>query len=519
MKGAIAAGHPLTAEAGARILAEGGNAVDACVAAAFASWVAESPLTGPGAGGFLLVHRALDRTDRVFDFFVAVPGLGARSRRRSRMESIDIDFDGDTTQIFRIGAASCAVPGAAAGLEAAHRAHGSLPWPRLFEPALELARSGVELTRPQAYLHAILDLILRHTPEGRRIYGRRARLAAGDRLVLDDLGGTLEELAARGSRAIYGGSIGRKIVRHLGETGGAVTASDLAAYRVIRRRPVRVRYRTHEFVSNPPPSSGGVLIGYGLRLLDALGPLGAAGTADAIAALAEVMREQGRARANGFARDLYRGGLTGRLYATASIRAALKRIRDGGDAVRESADRGTTHISVVDTHGNAASMTASTGSGSGVIVPGTGIHMNNMLGEYDLNPAGGAARPGTRLTSMMAPSIVLRRGRPRLVVGSAGSVRLRGAILQAVVNVVDHGLGVEAAIDAARVHLEEAHLHCEGGADAAELDALEARGYDVVRWRRRNLYFGGVAGVEVEAGGALAAAGDPRRGGHGIVVE
>jgi gamma-glutamyltranspeptidase/glutathione hydrolase len=144
--------------------------------------------------------------------------------------------------------------------------------------------------------------------------------------------------------------------------------------------------------------------------------------------------------------------------------------------------------------------------------------MNNMLGEYDLNPAGGAARPGTRLTSMMAPSIVLRRGRPRLVVGSAGSVRLRGAIMQAVVNVVEHGLGVEEAIDAPRAHWEEPHLHCEGGADAGEIDRLEARGYDVVRWRRRNLYFGGAAGVEVGAGGTLAAAGDPRRGGHGIVV-
>jgi len=194
-------------------------------------------------------------------------------------------------------------------------------------------------------------------------------------------------------------------------------------------------------------------------------------------------------------------------------------MRAGLEGLPESAERGTTHISVVDARGNAASMTASTGSGSGVIVPGTGIQMNNMLGEYDLNPAGAAARPGTRLTSMMAPSIVLRRGRPHLVVGSAGSVRLRGAILQAVVNVVDHGLGVEAAIDAPRVHVEEPHLHCEGGVDPAELDRLEARGYDVVRWRRRNLYFGGVAAVEVGARGSLAAAGDPRRGGHGMVVE
>src|SRR4051795_2967332 len=167
MNGAIAAGHPLTAAAGARVLEEGGNAVDACVAAAFASWVAESPLTGPGAGGFMLVHRARDHSDRLLDFFVTVPGLGSRPPRASDMERIDIDFDGDSSQVFRIGAGSCAVPGAAAGLEAAHRSFGSFPWPRFFEPALALARDGVELTRAQAYLHAILDLILRHTDEGR----------------------------------------------------------------------------------------------------------------------------------------------------------------------------------------------------------------------------------------------------------------------------------------------------------------------------------------------------------------
>jgi gamma-glutamyltranspeptidase/glutathione hydrolase len=153
-----------------------------------------------------------------------------------------------------------------------------------------------------------------------------------------------------------------------------------------------------------------------------------------------------------------------------------------------------------------------------VIVPGTGVHLNNMLGEPDLNPGAKPARPGVRLTSMMAPSIVLRDGRPRLVVGSAGSVRLRGAIMQIIVDVVGHGLPVAEAIGLPRVHLEEPNLHCEGGADAAELDRLESWGYDVVRWRRRNLFFGGAAGVEVRADGSLDAAGDPRRGGHGVVV-
>ena len=154
-----------------------------------------------------------------------------------------------------------------------------------------------------------------------------------------------------------------------------------------------------------------------------------------------------------------------------------------------------------------------------MIVPGTGIYLNNMLGEPDL--VGGAApRPGRRMTSMMAPTMALARdGRPRLVVGSAGSVRLRGAIMQIVVNVLDHDLGVAEAIDAPRLHVDEPHVHCEGGHDAAEVDRLAALGYDVVRWRRRNLFFGGAAAVEMLGDGSVAAAGDPRRGGAGVVVE
>jgi len=522
MKGAVAAGHPLTAEAGARILSEGGNAVDACIAAAFTSWVVESPLTGPGAGGFMLVHRARDSSTRLLDFFVATPGLGrTASGRTAEMESVDIDFEGgESSQVFRIGSASCAVPGAAAGLAEAHRAYATLPWRTLLEPAIELARGGFELTRPQAYLHAILDVILRHTDEGRRVYGKGgARLAAGDRVVLPDLAGSLELLADHGPGVLYGGELGRAILGHLAETGGAITADDLASYRVVRRRPVRAALRGHEFVSNPPPSSGGVLIGYGLRLLDRTGSTAEAGSAEAIALLVEVMREQGRAREGSFTGELYRGGLARRLLSEANLRAALARMRAGPAAPVELAGvGGTTHISAVDGAGNAASLSSSTGSGSGVIVPGTGIHLNNMLGEYDLLPRAQRVRHGLRLTSMMAPSIVLGPAGPRLVVGSAGSVRLRGAILQIVVNVVEHGLPVEEAISRPRVHLDEPHVHCEGGHEPQELDRLEQLGYDVIRWRRRNLFFGGAAGVERRADGTLAAAGDPRRGGHGVVV-
>jgi gamma-glutamyltranspeptidase/glutathione hydrolase len=468
----------------------------------------------------MLVHRARDRSTRLLDFFVAVPGLEAGRRRVAPMETIDIDFGGESSQVFFIGASSCAVPGSVAGLEAAHRAYGALPWERLVRPAAELARRGFELTDAQGYMHGLLDLILRHTDEGRSMYGRDGSgLVPGDRVVYADLAGTLEALAEDGAAGFYRGTLGRTIVSYLREGGGRVTRQDLARYRVIWRRPVRAAYAGHEFVSNPPPSSGGVLIGYGLRLLGAVRSDVSAGSAAAIARLVEVMREQGRVREGSFVRDLHRGGLARRLYAEESVRAAAARIRRREPGRPELAGvSGTTHISVVDGSGNAASLTASCGSGSGAIVPGTGIHLNNMLGENDLNPPGRDPRPGTRLTSMMAPSLVLRDGRPRLVVGSAGSVRLRGAILQIVVNVVEHGLTVAEAIDHPRVHLEEPLVHCEGGVEPEELDRLEGWGYDVVRWRRRNLYFGGAAGVAVLEGGGLAAAGDPRRGGHGVVV-
>jgi gamma-glutamyltranspeptidase/glutathione hydrolase len=522
MNGAVAAGHPLTARAGARILEEGGNAVDACIASVFAGAVCESFLTSPAAGGFMLVHRARDRSARLADFFVAAPGLGLARRRGGEMTAIDVGFGAgtQTTQPFLIGPATVAVPGVVAGMEAVHDAYGRLPWRELVSPAIELARGGIELTRPQAHMHAILDPIIRHSSEARRIYSSSsgARLVAGDTLRLPDLADTFEAIGRRGAGALYRGERARAMVATVREGGGELTLADLAAYRVVWRRPVSVRYRRHVVLSNPPPSSGGVLIAYGLALLERL-PEGPAGSAEAVAALAEVMREQGRARRDGFSRDLHRGGLARRLLAPGSLRAAGDRIEAHLAGVAEpGAPGGTTHVSAVDADGNAAAVSTSTGSGSGVIVPGTGIYLNNMLGEYDL-VGGRPPRAGLRLTSMMAPTIAARRdGSARLVVGSAGSARLRGAIMQIVVNVLGHGLGVEEAIGAPRIHVDEPHVHCEGGHDQAELDRLAGLGYDVVRWRRRNLFFGGAAAVEVLGDGSRAAAGDSRRGGAGVLV-
>jgi gamma-glutamyltranspeptidase / glutathione hydrolase len=520
MKGAVAAGHPLTAEAGARVLAGGGNAVDACVAAAFVSWVTESCLTGPGAGGFMLVYRARDRSVRVLDFFVAVPGRGAPGSP-APMDAVDVAFEPRNLQRFLVGGSSCAVPGTPAGLAEAHRLYGRRPWRDLVAPAAELARAGVELTPAQAQLHAILEPILRRTAEGQQIYGPPGRTPrAGDRIVMRDLAGTLDAIGEDGAAVLYRGELARKLAGAVRVAGGRVTEEDLASYRVIRRAPVRTAIRGHEFVSNPPPSSGGLLIAFALGLLERQPSLHEQGSAAAYALLAEVMRQAALARDGRFASDLYRGGLARRLLDRSVVETAAARVANGDASVpREPvALPSTTHISVVDAKGNVASLSSSTGAGSGVVVPGTGIHVNNMFGEEEIAARGFPKRAGERLTSMMAPSLVLRDGRPALVLGSAGSGRLRAAILQIVANSVHRGLGVAEAIAAPRIHLDGARLHLEGGIPDSVARELRARGYDTVRWRSLNPFFGGASAVSLGPRGELEAAGDPRRGGAGIVI-
>jgi gamma-glutamyltranspeptidase / glutathione hydrolase len=476
MRGAIAAGHPVTAQVGADVLRGGGNAVDAAVAACFASWIAESPLTGPGGGGFMLVHRARDRSTRLLDFFVAVPGGGADP---AAMESLDIDFSSGAVVPYFIGAASAAVPGVPLGLETAWRQFGSRPWAELVEPSIALARDGVELIPAQATLHTLLDPILRFRPEGRAIYS----IGADDRVRIPQLADTLRHIADHGASSLYTG----ELAALLADAATSISHADLAGYRVIRRRPVSGTIRGYEFQSNPPPSSGGVLIAYGLRLVDAWGRYDARAIVDAL-------RHQADARGRSFLSELYRGGLARKLMAAVDAPSM------------------TTHISVVDERRNAVSVSCSTGSGSGVFVPGTGIHLNNMLGEIDL---AGRQKPGQRLTSMMAPSICFERGEPRLVIGSAGSARLRGAIFQIVINVLANGMDVREAVEAPRVHWESGDdiVHAEGGFDTSELDDV----FEITRWTRRDLYFGGANAVEARDG-ELAAHGDPRRGGAAVVV-
>jgi gamma-glutamyltranspeptidase/glutathione hydrolase len=455
MRGAIAAGSRQAAEAGAWALREGGTAIDAAIAAVFAAFVSEGPLTGPAGGGFVLLRDA-QGTVSSLDCFFAVPSATGRT-----MDEIVVDFGDASTQVFHVGEGSVATPGLVAGLDAAHGHGGRLPWSTLLEPAIELARAGIATTREQAFLVEILVSILQREEGGRHLYGTPGVVRT------DVLVPALELIAVAGPRAL------QELLPEM--------ADDLERYELLERTPIETGFAGATVIATPAPSVGGRVVTEALAELEQrfAGEVGSAEDAVAMAG----------ALAHG--------------YAQAAVGAGPK-------------PTGTTNVSVVDGDGAVAAISSTLGSGSGVFRHG--FQLNNMLGELDV--IGHEPRvAGTRLPSMMTPTIALNGGRPRLVVGSAGSVRLAGAITQVVASVVGRGLTVSEAIGRPRLHVDGDVVHVEGGWDESAVEGLAGAGWNVVRWADQNLFFGGTSAVEVTPDGRLGAAGDPRRGGVGLVVE
>ena len=487
----MAAGHPLTAEAGARALREGGNAVDAAVAAMLTSWAAEPLLTGPGAGGYMLVAGA-GQEPVLLDFFVAAPGCGAGTGapvERAPLVPVAVSF-GDTVQTFHVGAASCGAYGTPAGIEQATDRWGSMPLADLAAPAVALARKGVRLNAQQAYVAEILGGILLSTPEAAALFAPEQRLLReGELLRSPDLADTIARLGAEGADPFYTGDLADAVIEWVDQRGGRLTADDLAGYEAVARRPVTVAYRGREILTNPPPSAGGLLLAL------ALGRLAAGPAPPTVEAVVEAMDEAQSQRTAAFVEGLHDAGFA--------------------DSFLASRLGSTTHISVVDGSGRACSVTCSNGEGSGVVVPGTGIHLNNVMGEEDLSPLGFHRVPaGRRMPSMMAPTIVTRTGDVELALGSAGSNRIRSAILQTIVGVIDHGLDAATAVGAPRLHSEAGLVYVEPGVDVS---GLSATGRRVLQFREENLFFGGVQAVRRDpATGALDGAGDRRRGGTAV---
>lgn len=496
-RGVVAAGHPVTAEAGAQVLREGGNAVDAALGAMLASFAAEPLLTGLGAGGYMLVAGP-GWEPALLDFFVEAPPR-ATDGSAAELAAVDVSF-GDAAQVFHIGPASCGVYGTPAGVCAASVRWGTVPLADLAAPAAELARAGVALNKGQAYVAKILAQLLRSTPECAALWAPTGGGVLGEGEVIrnPELALALERLGADGAEPFYRGDIAAAVSRWLGERGGSVTSDALAGYRALPREPARMGYRDRLILTNPPPSAGGTLLAYALGLLDRRP--GPPALEQIVAAMQAAQEERTPAFLDGLVQDGFLARFLGERLGTGALGASLG---------------STTHISVLDGHGRACSVTATNGEGSGVVVPGTGIHLNNIMGEQDLNPEGFHRHPaGRRMPSMMAPSVVIRGDEVELVLGSAGSNRIRSALLQTIVGVVDHGLDADAAVRAPRVHFEDDLLYAEPGIDTR---ALAAAGRRIVAFHELNLFFGGVQAVQ-RRGGELLGAGDPRRGGVAVAA-
>jgi gamma-glutamyltranspeptidase/glutathione hydrolase len=442
---AIAAGHPATADAGAEILADGGSAADAAVAACLASCVAETIMTGLLGGGHAIYFDAASGTARNLDCFVSVPsGDGAP------MESLEVPF-GEELVHYAIGAPSCAVPGVPAGIDALWRAHGRLPWSRLVEPALRLAREGVVM--PAAHVACLVMLAPVMTMrEGGALYAPSGELMAeGDVLRQPGLVPALELVRDEGAASVYSGTIARSLLDLVQERGGAITAADLEGYAPVWAEPVAVEFAAR-------------------RVLTRRGLSGAPET------LARFDPSAG----------------------PSALLAALEAV--------PVMDGHTTNLTVVDADGNACVLTTSLGLGSGDWLPGLDLHLNSMLGESDLIRA--PLRPGARMASMMAPTLAFADSQLELALGAAGGTRLRTALVGVLGSVLHEGVEPQTAIDRPRFHPAGDVVNAEAGVDEGWLSALEAQGRTVRRWAGRHHYFGGVSALGRSGAGA-----DPRRSG------
>jgi gamma-glutamyltranspeptidase/glutathione hydrolase len=459
----VAASHPATAEVGLQILQAGGTAADAAVAAVLTCCVAETIYTGLGGGGFATYFDAATGEVTCLDFFVSVPGTDG-DRQNGPMIAVDVHFGG-VPQVYSIGGASVAVPGVPAGLGEVHRRWGRLPWASVVAPAAALAATGVVLPPAQARTLIACAPALAYG-EGASVYTPNGTLLeGGDLLFHPGLATALEGLASEGPSVFYTGAFASVLVDAVREAGGSLGPMDLAAYRV-----------------QETPVDHAALAGHRVRARHDLNR-----TVDTIAALPD--------------------SLTGLSRADRAVALATA-LRDRGQQKKGD----TTNVSVVDQRGNACVITTTLGLGAAVWLPGLGVNLNSMLGEGELITDDLA--PGRRMSSNMCPLVVIdEAGDLTVAAGSAGASRIRTALIDTLLGVLVDDLDVPAAIARPRFHVVDDTVHAEPGYPEDELSALAGAGWRINRWPSTDHYFGGVTAV-----GAGGAAGDPRRGGVGLLL-
>lgn len=510
--GVVAAGHEKTAEAGVEMFRLGGNAFDAAVAAILASFVAEPMLTSAAGGGFLLAHTQ-DKRNILFDFFTQTP-LQKKSIGDINFYPVDVNFGG-AIQTFHIGLGSMAVPGNLLGVFHVHQKLGRLPFEVVAAPAIHYAKNGIEFSEFQAYCLTLLQPIMVASPEARQVYAPKGDLLqVGDTIFMQDFAATLTEVVQNGVREFYSGEIAQKLVKDCQDRGGYLTLDDLKKYQVIEREPLVMNYRDRTLLTNPPPSSGGTLMAFAFQLLSTIDcNTIESGSSPQLQILAEIMRLTNQARTDGYDAYIYEEDIAQRFLSIEHFNPYQQELTE---VVNKWGS--TTHISVIDSEGNAASVTTSNGEGSGYVIPGTGIMVNNMLGEDDLNPYGFHNWPeNQRISSMMSPTIVLKDGQPEIVLGSGGSKRIRTAIFQVISNLIDFEMPVHQAVESPRVHWENNEFHVEPGFEAEKVaQTTLPTATQMVLWKQKNMFFGGVNTVMTTSTGLMIGAGDPRR--QGVVA-
>ena len=493
-KAIVATGHPLVSGAAVEILQKGGNAFDAAVGAGFAGAVAEQTLTSLGGGGFLLA-RTRHGEEVLFDFFTDTPGRGRESNGlEPHFFPVTVHFPG-SDQDFNIGLGSVAVPGNLKGFLHVHKRLGRLPLEEILQPAIHLASDGLELNDWQGYFLNLLEPIVTHSPVGRKLYTIKGTCAKqGDHITNPEIADFLSQLPEDHGENFYNGDLARTIEMDMQAGQGLLTAKDLASYKVIERTPLAISYRDYILLTNPHPSMGGSLIGLALSLLETQDMSNIKYHSPAhVLQTAKLMTEVERLREKGI---------------------NAQAMKKSGEILRQFS-RGTTHISVADSEGNVASMTCSNGEGSGYFVPGTGIMLNNMMGEDDLHPEGfHSSPPGQRVSSMMSPSLLLKNDGVAMVIGSGGSKRIRTAITQVISSIVDFNIPVQQAVEAPRIHWDGDIMQVEPGFPRESLATLQQH-WPVNIWSNVDVYFGGVHTVLPD----IAGGGDPRRGGSVRVLE
>ena len=494
-RGAVAAGHELTARAAADVLEAGGNAFDAVIAGLWTACVVEPVLASPGGGGFLMAHGTDRRETALYDFFVQTPRA---KRPQSGIEFFAASADfGPVTQEFHIGHGATGTPGMVPGLFAVHRELGSLAMAELLSPAIGAARDGVEITPFQAFLAQVVGPILTASDSARAVFAPEGALPrAGAGFANPALADFYAALAAGGLGFYDEEAVATFCAAQAGA--GHLTGEDFAGYRVEKRAALAVSALGARISLNPPPSAGGAFIAHAFTSLSGEDGTGAPALARALAA-ADAARLRHR-------------GDPGAMLKEAGIDLA-------GEPSGGPASRGTTHVSVVDAAGNAASATVSNGEGNGHMVDGFGFMLNNMLGEEDVNPDGFHRwREDARLASNMCPAIARAGDGTIAALGSGGSNRIRSAVFQVLARLLAEGCGPAGAVEAARLHVEAGHLDFEDLLGDEERAALCAAFSDHRAWPEPNLFFGGAHAAMRASDGRLDAAGDPRRAGVALVL-